>query len=480
MPIPAYPAPAPSIYPKTLPNPSVSVVTPGERRLLSDVSGGPLGARGIERDYKAVQDLEWGALDATQAAALNLWWTDTLTQGGAWFGSTWPAPQGWVLVTRRFQGALHWDYIPGGFWKVTAKCIVRGVGLVPTVPGCVPWVQAQACPPVGGPVLFGSATCMALDPLTGYIWCGWSSGGEAHPVGGSVALSGSYVLVYDPLAMTLLDAIRIGDVSSGGAVDGIEYRAGSIYVSSPGSAARAAGAALLITQINAASHAIVAATNSTYGGAISVLGMVGQDQNGLYISTVNGIGSGTGHIASTAPFGLTSAYGMSNWALNYVDNPFAGVLAYTGYGSFIDLRSPTVSMSLDTFAYFGAPQTQHTRLAYQVCTDNIFVINVGSPGVLSVNVVTGVISVISATFWPAVIYYSPESDTLYIEGSPTNISARTVRAYQGTSFALLGELPTYTTGALYGGNAIYLGCESFVMSSTYSTVHQMWRVSFPH
>ena len=50
------------VFPITLPGPSVSVVTPAERRLLSDVTGGPQQARGVQRDYLATQRVEWALL----------------------------------------------------------------------------------------------------------------------------------------------------------------------------------------------------------------------------------------------------------------------------------------------------------------------------------------------------------------------------------------------------------------------------------
>lgn len=119
------------VYPSSLPGPSLSAVTPAERRLLSDVAGGPQQARGLQRDYLATQRVEWDILDATEAAEFNAWWNDTLTQGGAWFASTWPAPQGWVSIVRRFVGTPQWTHLPGGFWRVSATVKVRGRGLPP-------------------------------------------------------------------------------------------------------------------------------------------------------------------------------------------------------------------------------------------------------------------------------------------------------------------------------------------------------------
>lgn len=120
-----------SVYPATLPGPSVSSVTPAERRLLSDVTGGPQQARGVQRDYLGTQRIEWGLLDPTQAAALDSWWKLTLSYGGAWFASTWPAPQGWTSIVRRFIGAPQWAHLPGGYWRASAQVQVRGRGLPP-------------------------------------------------------------------------------------------------------------------------------------------------------------------------------------------------------------------------------------------------------------------------------------------------------------------------------------------------------------
>ena len=119
------------VFPTTLPTPSVSSVTPAERRLLSDLTGGPQQARGLQRDYLATQRVEWALLTADEADAFNGWWRVTLTSGGAWFASTWPAPQGWVSIVRRFVGAPQWTHLPGGMWHVSASVQVRGRGMPP-------------------------------------------------------------------------------------------------------------------------------------------------------------------------------------------------------------------------------------------------------------------------------------------------------------------------------------------------------------
>lgn len=142
-------------FPASLPSPSISTVAPNERRVLSDVTGGPQQFRGVQRDYLATQRVEWNLLTPTQAAVLDAWWKETLIYGGAWFASTWPAPQGLVSLTRRFLGVIQWQHIAGGFWRASAQVQLRGRGLPPqfvlrplvwnpavsTVP---PWVIAGA------------------------------------------------------------------------------------------------------------------------------------------------------------------------------------------------------------------------------------------------------------------------------------------------------------------------------------------------
>lgn len=121
------------VYPSTLPVPSVGIVTPAERRLLSDLTGGPVQFRGVQRDYLASRQVAWSNLTATEAAAMDGWFTAYLNSGGSWFGATWPAPQGNIQIVYRFIGAPQWQYVAGGFWNVSALMQVRGRGLPPAI-----------------------------------------------------------------------------------------------------------------------------------------------------------------------------------------------------------------------------------------------------------------------------------------------------------------------------------------------------------
>lgn len=120
-------------YPSTLPGPSAVAVTSAERRLLSDVTGGPQQTRGLQRDYLANEQIEW-TFSANEAAIFQAWWRTDLIYGGRWFASTWPTPAGWVATARRFKGAPTWSLMAVDAWRVAAQCEVRGRGLLPQTP----------------------------------------------------------------------------------------------------------------------------------------------------------------------------------------------------------------------------------------------------------------------------------------------------------------------------------------------------------
>lgn len=128
-----------------IPCPQTSTVTPEERRLLSEGSYGPRGARTIELDERQFQTLTW-ALSAAQAAIFRDWYRTTLIYGGAWFAApaTWPTPEGLVVKVRRFIGDPQWTYRGNGHWLLAINAEVRGETLLPNEP----------VTPSGGPWLF--------------------------------------------------------------------------------------------------------------------------------------------------------------------------------------------------------------------------------------------------------------------------------------------------------------------------------------
>lgn len=120
----------PTVYPDSLPAPSVAPLTAAERRALA-ASGGPFDARALERDVRGTQQITWPVLSAAEDAILYAWWRDTLIFGGSWFSARWPLPSGMRGGVRRFIGTLKRQLVPGGSWRVSAVCELRGRGLPP-------------------------------------------------------------------------------------------------------------------------------------------------------------------------------------------------------------------------------------------------------------------------------------------------------------------------------------------------------------
>lgn len=155
------------IYPATLPNLITAPVTPAERRLLSDVIGGPQQARGVQRDYLATRQVEWGPFTRAQAEEFERWWRETLVYGGAWFSATWVSPQGRVPLVYQFAAPPKWIYVADGIWRVSAPLHVRGRGsMEPTLLGSyMTWAGAE---------MWESnqnvAWCYQPDNSPGYAW----------------------------------------------------------------------------------------------------------------------------------------------------------------------------------------------------------------------------------------------------------------------------------------------------------------------
>lgn len=115
-------------YPISLPRPQASIVTPAERRQLSDEQR-PRFARAIQRDRREFEQLTWPPMSAADVATFRQWWKEDLSLGGAWFNATWPLPRGFVAAVRKFVKPPQRTYLGRGFWRMTAVCEVRGRSL---------------------------------------------------------------------------------------------------------------------------------------------------------------------------------------------------------------------------------------------------------------------------------------------------------------------------------------------------------------
>lgn len=120
-------------YPASLPVPQTSSIGPAERRLLSQESR-PRDAAALSRDRLELERITWPPLSAAQVEELRAWWESTLAYGGRYFRATWPVPRGLTSCVRRLLEAPRWQFVPGGFWAISALCQVRGRGMDPTRP----------------------------------------------------------------------------------------------------------------------------------------------------------------------------------------------------------------------------------------------------------------------------------------------------------------------------------------------------------
>lgn len=117
-------------YPAGLPCPQTSTVTPAERRALSSADR-PREARNIQRDRLDYERITWPPMTIAESDTLLTWWRTTLIYGGAWFVATWPLPRGLVAAVRKLREQPKWQFVPGGFWRLSALCEVRGRGMEP-------------------------------------------------------------------------------------------------------------------------------------------------------------------------------------------------------------------------------------------------------------------------------------------------------------------------------------------------------------
>lgn len=464
----------PEIYPASLPVPARWDAVPRERRALSAIPGLP-GTRVRGRDRITDAEAEW-VYTPEHMAVWRPWYSDDIVLGQKWFVASLPGPGGFVDRLVRFRTeTLRLEHAARGIYRVSATMEVRGIAKL----ACVPWVQIGPVPEESLPVLFGSGVFCARDPATGYVWTTWRSTPVTGsiPIGGSATLLGGYALVYDPQGLTLVDAIQVGTTAPD-QMNIVHFR-GSMYV---GMESTPFTPYPIITKIDAATRVVV---GSGYVGQLSAVtkrGLVSHDASGLYISVTNGIGDGTSELDEDSLIADLPGSGNSDWLYNFVFNPFSEVRAYTGYGPFIDLRG-AVTMSVDTSAYYTtSANPQSHRIVCKPCSPYIFTMSAGEHSVLRVHTLTGEIQAITTTFWATAMYYSPESERLYVEGAEPRFSTPTVRAYDSNTLELLEEFPDYAIAdGRKLGNSLYLGGESFVACESDSAPSsRMWFLSFPH
>lgn len=118
------------VYPASLPCPQTSAASSVERRLMAPADR-PLYAVAASRDRIIIENVTWPPMSPAKFVEFRRWWRDDLLLGGAWFAADWPLPSGSGMVARRFIGAPRWEWVSGGFWRVSASTEVRVRGELP-------------------------------------------------------------------------------------------------------------------------------------------------------------------------------------------------------------------------------------------------------------------------------------------------------------------------------------------------------------
>ncbi len=394
--------------------------------------------------------------------------------------------------------------------KTRKASVQRAVNLMPTlvesgtgkstyylapIPGLRIFSTPFLCTPYAEPELFGSGTHCIYVESTNEVWSIWrSDSGGGRPIGlpaGDPSLTGTYVLIYGADTLAWKTSIRLGGTEPSTWLIFLTYRDGFAYASL--SSNRLLESAFypdvtpLVVKINVSTRAIVgtSAGNSAISAFVK-FGLISQDTSGLYMSNVEGTNGGTSHMAETPSFAFTGSetatHPMAEWAYN----PQTDVRAYAGIGPLdgnVDLRGGFVgSITLNSHvAGMGSSNLGH-RLVARTRGPQIYVLSIEHAGLLAINTSSGAVTVLSSTFIGRSMYYSPDSDRLWIDGKESILSAPVVREYSCSTNALLA---THTDRSIslgaQNGNSAYIGCESFVACESGATENsRMWRVGFPH
>jgi hypothetical protein len=121
-----------SVFPSILKAPQSAMLTPAERRALSEIEG-KRSARALSVDRLVQQDVVFTLLNGEELNTWLHWGRIELIDWSCWFVANWSQPQGGAGV-RRFVGAPSYPkYFANVGWLVNATVQVRGRGELPNV-----------------------------------------------------------------------------------------------------------------------------------------------------------------------------------------------------------------------------------------------------------------------------------------------------------------------------------------------------------
>jgi hypothetical protein len=238
----------------------------------------------------------------------------------------------------------------------------------------------------------------------------------------------------------------------------------------------------LVYKIDPVTRTVVGSGYTSYAGAVSRLGLLSRDDSKVYISITNGIGAGTIPMGFDPPFPLLSgSQSGTNWYYSAVWNQYANVRAHMGYGAFVDLRGSGITL---TTSLTGTPMGAgiYSRLVSRHNAPHVFAAFNGRPGVGRVDVTSGQLELIDLPFAYDVrsICYSEDTDTLYVSGRTSSISATHSVAIDAATLSTKAVFSPGSSQPTGFGEVIQIpGTERFVISASITlSAGELWILDF--
>lgn len=436
---------------------------------------GPRGFRSVSNSPCGIADVEWQFIE-TDYAIFRSFFKNVLLNGNRLFEIPIPSEFGIIPFVVKFT-APGYKAKRNGFNAMVVSAALEMRGLPAEVVECTcaarPRLTLSEIEP-GEPIVYGSGGRSIIDS-SGHIFTTY------------LHATGVQMRIYNPLTQSeITEPIVVAfdeDWSSANTIH-IVYHKCEVFISIGGNTYSTSDFSI-VNQFDGCSLELLGAGDTDYLGAVGNLGVISNDENSLYISFFSGVGNGTFVILPEPPF-IRSLPGVENtsWVYNFIYNKITFVRAYTGYGTFVDLRG-AVNSSVEVASYFSTSHLQGTRLLNRDGYSTIFLMNCRTRGLISVDTISGaIIEFMSSDVGNPLllaIYYSPDTDTLYAECADDSLlDNQRVLAFDATTAELKA---TYTEDicsiGLSFGDTIYIGNETFV-GSEYSLQDngRLWQISF--
>lgn len=339
------------------------------------------------------------------------------------------------------------------------------------------------------PIPLGRGTDLVRDPFTGHIWSVYTvevPGPPPHRVG--------VIDIYDSETAEVLHSIGLG---LDGDTMNIINALGVMWV---GGDDNSYTSGTVLTKIHPTSYEILREGDTNYAGAVTHLGHVAVNGTSLSLSVTNVIGSGTINFAdedstiawnSTLPYvrwpKLVAGFARTEWIWCSLNIKAQGRTCWAGYGNWLDITDDSgVLATVHNPAWTGTPQSHRMldlgagRMLWAVVGEGKTTIAVVNVHLNTVDTFIDLADLPEAHLSATAVYYSPDTDTVYVDTSTGFTGSPSVYSFDGTTGAYKEAFPAqhYAVGQRLG-TSIYVGNETFfACESTSSPSSRAWKVAF--